>query len=116
MGLEWGVQFEGSRVPGEIPQSHQPPVVAVRLGNRQLVACDMERRPLPSVRGLDLDEPISTVRFETLDVVARAVPVDIRHPSDATSKVGSAGGQQRRALMGKNALLTSATERPVTGV
>ena len=93
MGLERGAQFEGARVAGEIPQSQQPPVVAVRVGNRQLVAGDVKRCPFPSVRRLDLDEPISTIGFETLYVVTCAVSVDIRDPSYQMSKVSSAGGQ-----------------------
>src|SRR3546814_9438885 len=60
-------QREGAWRTGEIPQPHEAPFLAPRIGDGQLIARDMKRRALPSVGGLDLDQLLAPVRLKAPD-------------------------------------------------
>src|SRR3546814_11899462 len=61
-------QREGAWRTGEIPQPHEAPFLAPRIGDGQLIARDMKRRALPSVGGLDLDPLLAPVRLKAPDI------------------------------------------------
>lgn len=60
---------------GEIPNSDKVPIIAASFGYCELVSGDVERRSLPTVRGLYLDHPLAAVGFEAGDIVAEAIAV-----------------------------------------
>src|SRR3546814_11725663 len=64
-------QREGAWRTGEIPQPHEAPFLAPRIGDGQLIERDMKRRSLPAVGGLDLDQLIVTVRLNAPEFDAK---------------------------------------------
>lgn len=76
----------------------------------------MERRALPPVRGLDLDQPLPPVRIETGDIVACAVPVFFRNPADLLRQVLPPRCSQRVTLVLQDALFTGLAKGAVAFV
>ena len=93
MGFQRRTQLECLRLSSKVPQSHQPPVIAVSVRNRQFIACDLKWRTLPAISRLHLDKAFAAVRIETPYVVAGPIPIDVRDPSNATSQVGPSGSK-----------------------
>src|SRR3546814_13174717 len=73
-------QREGAWRTGEIPQPHEAPFLAPRIGDGQLIARDMKRRALPSVDGLDLDQLLAPVRLKAPDIEAKTFDILPRGP------------------------------------
>lgn len=89
------------------------PIVASFLRHLQLVARDMEGRAFPSVGCLYLDQTILPLRREAGDVIAQAVAILLRYPSDAPGEVVSAMRVQSRALMVKHTLFSGVSQGAV---
>lgn len=51
------------------------PIIAPCFSDRQFIAGNVERRALPTIRGLYLDHPLAAVGFEAGDIVAEAIAV-----------------------------------------
>lgn len=90
MRVQRRVQFERLRLAGEVPQAEQGPLRAPLLGHGQLVAADMKRRALPSIRRLHLDQARTTVGGEAGDIVAGTIAILLRHPPDLARKIVAA--------------------------
>lgn len=113
MCVEGRAQFEGSGLSGEIPQAQEAPLSRPVLRDGKLVPRNMERRSLPPVGGLHLDESGMALRGVTLDVVPRAVAVFVRHPSHAPRQVGTADVGKDGPFVGEHARFSGASERLV---
>ena len=90
MRVQRRMQFERLRLAREVPEPEQGPFRTPLLGHSQLVAADMKRRPLPAIRRLHLDQARTAVRREPRDVVAGAIAILLRNPSDLARKIVAA--------------------------
>ena len=88
----------------------------MRIGHLQLIAAEVERHPLPAIRGLHLDHPIRIVNTKAVDVLPGPVAVLLRNPSDLLGEAVLASLVQDHALVVKDALLAGPTKRPIPGI
>ena len=107
---------KGTRFTGEVPQADELPSVAVGVGHVAFVTRDMERRSLPAICGFDFDEAWRSVWFKAEDVIAPAIAVFDRGPTDARREIVPADLAQAGALVRKNALLARAAKFAVSSV
>jgi hypothetical protein len=90
--LERWPQFKSARLPREIPQSKQPPIVTMDFCDRQFITRDQERGSVPAVGRFHLDQPISTIDLEASNIVTCTVAVDVGYPADLLGEVISPRG------------------------
>lgn len=62
-------QFESAWSPGQVMQAEQSPCIAPRLGHAQFVKRNIERRPLPTVGRLHLDQALFPLGGKAADSV-----------------------------------------------
>ena len=84
------MQLERLRLAREVPKPKQRPFRTPFLGHSQLIAADMERRALPAIRRLHLDQTWAAIRREAGDIVARTIAVLLRYPPDLARKIVAA--------------------------
>src|SRR3546814_18716108 len=86
-------QREGALRTGEIPQPHEAPFLAPRIGDGQLSARDMKRRSHASVGGLDLAKLLAPVCHKAPDIAYKTNAILHRRTTIASELEGEQESQ-----------------------
>lgn len=114
MGFERRPELECACIAGKVEQTHQAPFMATGVCDLELVARDIKRRALPSVRRFHLDQSWQAIGREAGNIIACAVTVLLGDPADLRGQIPPTLGRKMGALVMENTLFASCAKRAVS--